>query len=316
MRTAFNCQVVPDSVVSMSQILISVVIPAYNYGHLLPRAVSSVLSQMQRDTELLVINDGSTDDTSAVLEHLQTESMGVFRFLETTNSGLAATRNLGIEETSGDYLVFLDADDELAEHGLDIFREAIQKHPEAGMVVAGHMAVQPSGKQSYHGVPSIPQSPRDKLSMYLVEKSLGLANGAVAMNRTIFSVCRYNPAFRSSEDLPVFACALANFQAVSVDKPVMVLHKHNDSLRHDVVLAKQVGVSLVDEVFDPGRIPETAMVLKSRFAVQRYLSLSRTCFLSGDFSGCRSFYKKALSADWRVLFRFSYTRKAFMALFR
>ena len=97
--------------------LISVVIPAYNYAATLPRAVESVLVQLdEASAELIVIDDGSTDDTPVIIEALLA-ARPQFRSLRKENGGAASVRNRGIREARGTYLIFLDADDELAPGG-------------------------------------------------------------------------------------------------------------------------------------------------------------------------------------------------------
>jgi len=86
---------------------VSVVIPAYNAAWSVGRAIESVLAQGFRDFELIVVDDGSTDSTAAVLSHFGDE----LRVLSKTNGGLSSARNAGIQASRGSYVAFLDADD-------------------------------------------------------------------------------------------------------------------------------------------------------------------------------------------------------------
>lgn len=88
--------------------LVSVIIPCYNQGHFLSEAIESALRQTHPSIEIVVVDDGSTDDTSAIA----TSYKGI-RCVRQTNRGLAAARNRGVQESSGNCLVFLDADDRL-----------------------------------------------------------------------------------------------------------------------------------------------------------------------------------------------------------
>ncbi len=83
----------------MSSIKLSIIIPAYNYAHTLARAVVSVANQLDEKTELIVINDGSTDNTHSVLDQLKTRFKNQLTIYFKDNGGLAHTRNYGIKKT-------------------------------------------------------------------------------------------------------------------------------------------------------------------------------------------------------------------------
>lgn len=86
---------------------VSVVIPAYNSASLLPEAIESVLDQTYSDFELIVVDDGSTDETPQVMEQYE----GEVRYIRKENAGSASARNRGIREASGEFIAFLDADE-------------------------------------------------------------------------------------------------------------------------------------------------------------------------------------------------------------
>ena len=91
----------------MSESIISVIIPSYNAAKYLPQAINSVLAQTYRQFEIIVIDDGSTDDTQKVI----TEYSDSVIYIRQPNSGPSAARNKGIQISRGDYIAFLDADD-------------------------------------------------------------------------------------------------------------------------------------------------------------------------------------------------------------
>jgi glycosyltransferase involved in cell wall biosynthesis len=85
------------------------VIPAYNHAHFLPHTIRSIMAQTFTDWEAIIVDDGSTDDTAAVVAQCTDHR---FRYIFQANQGLAAARNTGILAARGEYLAFLDADDE------------------------------------------------------------------------------------------------------------------------------------------------------------------------------------------------------------
>ncbi|MBI2784725.1 MAG: glycosyltransferase family 2 protein [Gammaproteobacteria bacterium] len=290
--------------------LFSIVIPCCNYGHWLPRAVNSVLAQDGSDWELLVINDGSTDTTDAVATELLHQHQPRLRYLAQANRGVAATRNRGIDATTGRYLIFLDADDEMTPGALGVYREVIARHPGVDMVAGGYRVVDADGRERRRQVGSLPRSPRRRLQRYLFTKKLHFSNGAVAIRREVFAVRRYPEHLRAVEDIPVFAYLMACRQLAVTPAPLAIIHRHAGSLRHNAGQAAAAGMALVDELFRPGVMPDWAVVYRAAYETQRCLSLFRTCYLAGERNNALGFYHRALREDpVRTLSRWSYLRK-------
>lgn len=291
--------------------LITVVIPAYNYAATLARAVNSVIPQLDEGrAELIVIDDGSTDATPQVITALQAQHPGRFRALRKANGGLSSVRNRGIAEARGDYLIFPDADDALLPGALAAFAAHIQAQPETKMIIGGHDALEPSGRRRTYLPGPLPPRPFDRVKAYLLDKSIGLANGACALHRQVFERGLYPEQFRSTEDIPVFTQILANYPCTQLPRAIVLIYKHHDSLRHQFNHAQAVGLALVDEVFSPQRLDADFQPLKSAFYVQRCLSLFRSAYLAGEKVAARAYFRQAFTRDWRVLFKTSYSRKA------
>ena len=105
---------------------ISVVIPTYNRASLLPRAIRSALAQVTTSDEVIVVDDGSTDDTVAAVRAFG----DAICYLRTERGGAGAARNRGIAEARGDLVAFLDSDDEWMEHKLDLHRGLFSARPD------------------------------------------------------------------------------------------------------------------------------------------------------------------------------------------
>lgn len=99
---------------------LSVIVPIYNAATLLPRCLDSILAQelKEEEYEVLLINDGSTDQSLAVCEAYQRKHPQTFRLVSQQNSGVSAARNKGIALARGCYVCFVDADDFLAGGGI------------------------------------------------------------------------------------------------------------------------------------------------------------------------------------------------------
>ncbi len=113
--------------------LVSIVIPCYNYGEYVGEAIESILRQTYQNWELVVVNDGSTDNTEAsVLLYTQHDSRVKYHYH--ANKGLSASRNVGIGMTTGKYIQLLDADDIIADDKLRLQVETLQNNPKVDLV--------------------------------------------------------------------------------------------------------------------------------------------------------------------------------------
>jgi glycosyltransferase involved in cell wall biosynthesis len=119
---------------------VSIVIVCYNQAHYLREAIESALAQTFPDIEVLVIDDGSTDNTAKVAS-----SFPDIRYFPQRNQGLAAARNTGIRQSEGNYIVFLDADDRLLPDAIETGLILFHKRPELGFVYGGYRRISKAG---------------------------------------------------------------------------------------------------------------------------------------------------------------------------
>ncbi len=111
--------------------MVSVIIPVYNGEKFIQDAIESVLAQTYKDYEIIVVNDGSTDNTEEVLKPYIDKRL--IRYFYQENKGVSAARNKGIREARGEYIAFLDADDVWVDVHLQNSVDALFSHPEAGL---------------------------------------------------------------------------------------------------------------------------------------------------------------------------------------
>jgi glycosyltransferase involved in cell wall biosynthesis len=114
---------------------VSIVIPLYNKAESVHAAVESVLRQSYPDFELIVVDDGSTDSSASVVAGIGDPRI---RLLAQANAGPGAARNRGLREAAGEYVAFLDADDEWEPGFLELAVAGLDGHPECGAWVSGH----------------------------------------------------------------------------------------------------------------------------------------------------------------------------------
>ncbi|WP_462155289.1 glycosyltransferase family 2 protein [Pseudoalteromonas piscicida] len=122
----------------MSKIQFSVIIPLYNKSDCIERALKSVVSQKFQAAEIIVVDDGSTDDSVDKVKALNLESL---RVIQQANQGVSSARNNGVKHATSDYVAFLDADDEWSPFFLAKIAQLIQRLPDAGLYASRYQKV-------------------------------------------------------------------------------------------------------------------------------------------------------------------------------
>jgi len=134
--------------------LVSVVIPTYNSADFLIQALNSVLNQTYSNYEIIVVDDGSSDNTSQAIEPWRSQ----IRYIYQDNQGVAAARNRGIDAATGDFIAFLDADDLFLPQKLQQQVAVFEAQPDLGMVISGWQVTDAEGEvisdiELWHSLP-------------------------------------------------------------------------------------------------------------------------------------------------------------------
>lgn len=288
-------------------VLFSVIVPTYNYAHLLPRALDSVLAQWAGDVELLVVNDGSTDNTAEVLADYAARYPQL-QVIAQANAGAAAARNHGIRLARGRYALLLDADDELLPDTLSSLRETVLANPDAGLVLGAQLSVTPDGRERLRLPTPVRGSPRQLIQRYLLEKKISISHCCTLFRRDLLLQRPYPEQLRTGEDIPVFAYLLVSAPVALTNQPLARIYKHADSLRHNRDDEEAVAQGMLHEVF--ASLPAECQPLRKRYEAQRYLSMFRAALLADDKSAAKHFYRHALSLSPAQALRWSYLKKA------
>ena len=134
------------------QPIVSVIVPAYNAAKTINRVIDNLLGQKNDSLEIVVVNDGSTDDTAKVLDKYRDDKRVVV--ISQENAGASAARNTGIQNAHGKYLMFADADDDFAPNFIATMVNAMTSE-RAGIVICGH------GGDGVRSLLPEPHSPQD-----------------------------------------------------------------------------------------------------------------------------------------------------------
>jgi glycosyltransferase involved in cell wall biosynthesis len=208
--------------------LVSIIIPCYNQAHFLPDSIGSILAQTYQNFEIIVIDDGSKDNTSEVAL-----SYPKVRSIRQKNQGLAASRNNGIKESKGEYLVFLDADDRLLPNALEIGVKSLEEHPECGFVFGSHSYIDKDGTP----ILSMPK-PTIVESGYYIEllkrNYIALPASVMYQRFALDKVGGFNAAISPSADYELYLRIASRFPIYGHNQIVGEYRQHGESMSRNL----------------------------------------------------------------------------------
>lgn len=287
--------------------LLSVIVPVYNYHDRVAACLESVVTQLTSQCELIVVDDGSTDNTQSVIKDFVVAENVAAGYVLQNNQGPGAARNRGIALSCGRWIMPLDADDTLLPEALASILAVLKKSDSIDLLVGGHVVLSESGSSVTRLPGPISDNPKRRVLSYLLCHGISILHGATVFARELLERCPYPEHIRQSEDVAIFAYALSCPRVVLLDIPLVIINKHHDSLRHDVRLALDGGQCVADQVFR--YLPPEYERYRSQFEAQRALSAFRGFYRAQCVQEADFFFRKAVSLSWRQALRWSYLSK-------
>ncbi len=274
--------------------IVSVILPTYNRKKLLGRSVQSVLNQTYQDFELIIIDDGSTDDTGKVVKNFNCEIIKYIR--HDKNRGLPAARNTGIRVAKGDYIAFQDSDDEWMPDKLEKQVRAFETaSPAVGIVYTGRYRI--INNKKYYAPPT-KLTPKDgDLSCSLL-RACWMPPQATLIKRECFKgVGMFNERFRALEDWELFLRMSKYYQFKFIDEPLVILYRQPDSITANQSARIKASKQILKAFFDDFEKDKTVLA-------RRYFSLGHLLCSNGKQSEGWNYFVRSLKAyplDIRVI---------------
>jgi glycosyltransferase involved in cell wall biosynthesis len=239
--------------------LVSVIIPTYNRSKLLQIAVESVLAQTYPKIEVIVVDDGSTDDT---VETMAQYARSV-TYLRQINQDVAAARNTGIRAASGEYLTFLDDDDLILPTKIERQVQILASQPAVGLVHCGYYHIDEAGNR----VDKMVFLPEGEVLKELVCRQFIWAGAPLLRRQCIERVGPFD------EDIPAISAdwdmwlriAQAGYLFACVQEPLGAYRIQRGSMLADVARLEQATVAIFDKVFArPASLPADVVAVKNQ----------------------------------------------------
>ncbi|PSM46076.1 glycosyl transferase family A [Chroococcidiopsis sp. CCALA 051] len=229
---------------------VSVIIPAYNSIAYLPATLDSVLRQTFTDFEVLIVDDGSSDNTAAWGSQIQDRRI---QFITQANQGTCAARNTGIALAQGEYIAFLDADD--LWHPTKLAKQVryLDEHPEVGLVYTWTALIDPEGRPTGRIFAS-----RDRGDVWqqLVQRNITESGSSFMMRRCCFeTVGVFDTTLSHVGDWDMCLRIAARYKFGAIEEPLVYYRQYSNSMSKNWQRVEKCFYTVLDKAFQ-SKLPE------------------------------------------------------------
>jgi glycosyltransferase involved in cell wall biosynthesis len=267
---------------------VSVVIPAYNAGRFIAQAIRSVLSQTRPPREVIVVDDGSTDDTAAVVKAFGSR----VRYFHQSNARQAAARNSGVRRAGAEVLAFLDADDVWRPDKLERQLTILEARADVGLVSCSLREI------DAHGRPGRLHTAKTRGRCFrevLLGADTTASGSTCVVRRSVFhAVGGFGENLSPCEDTDFLwrAAALTNLECI--EEPLVFYRIHGENSHLRVELTTPAWQRLYQGAFSHPEVRRAGALFRARCRGRLNYMLAGDHFLAGDTRGALTFGLKAI----------------------
>lgn len=267
---------------------ISVIIPTYNAERTLLETIESIQKQTFQDLEILVINDGSTDQTLELLNQIDEPRLKILSY---ENGGLPIARNRGIAAAQGEFLSFIDADDLWTPDKLESQLTALQQHPNAGVAYSWtlNMITQQDQVSFTQGCSSLAQG--NVYSDLLIGNFIGSGSNILIRRSVMDKMQGFEPSLKSYEDWDFYLRVATQCDFVVVPKPQILYRQTLGSMSSKVKVMEQQGLIVIERAYQMA--PPELQYLKPQSLAFMYRYCAGLC-LANNTDGSQLEYAQKL----------------------
>ena len=270
---------------------ITAVIPSYNSAGFLPEAVESVLSQSYADVELIVVDDGSVDDTSEVIGRYG----DAVKYIYKENGGVSRARNTGIEAASGEFIAFLDADDAWLPQKLELQMKVIESRSDS---LAAHTDFNIGDSELNVVGVTISDRGDDILEdLFLKGNVIGTPSSVLVAKEVIEKTGGFDPDLSLCADWDMWIRIACETGFGYVDSPQIIYRQHDSNMSNDAKLLDVDSNLMFEKAFENPNVPDRIKERKRDAIGKNEMVLAGTYFqagMYGDFLRCT---KNSLAND-------------------
>lgn len=271
-------------------------IPTYNRASLIEACVQSVLDQTFRDIEVIVVDDGSDDDTRERLEKFG----AVVRCFRQGNMGCAEARNHGIRKARGELIAFNDSDDLWLSDKLEKQVRYLDEHPEIGLVCGNGLMTGAGGDEAEMVIPAErgARLARDGVTLReMLTRSCSRTPTIVARREVLSVLGGFDPTFRVCVDSEFMYRVLLKFKVAFMNEPLFRLGLHGGHVGGDLESRSRHDIRAIAKLTTehPEVIETVGRTTIDRRLAYRFYRLGRACERKGKWSEALDAFRKSLS---------------------
>ncbi|MGA2655644.1 MAG: glycosyltransferase family A protein, partial [Gammaproteobacteria bacterium] len=241
----------------------SIIIPCYNAEKTLGRALDSIIAQQDYVKEIILIDDGSQDQTQAIAKHyIHQHPSCTIHYHHQNNQGPAKARNKGAELTTGEYTLFLDHDDTLCNGALALFQQTFLANPNTKLLIAGAYDI--NGNRKKLSLPKLYPNNLEILKAYWFQQ-LSIEGGATPIRTQVLKTTHYPESINHGEDIVFFSHLLSQYPAKILPIATLNSYRHPNSLRNQQKSILADGDKLTSILFNPNYLKPEYMKFKPKF---------------------------------------------------
>lgn len=273
---------------------VSVVIPCYNHARFLPAAIDSALRQTRPADEVIVIDDGSTDDTPGAAARFGNRIV----YVRQDNAGLAAARNTGIRRARGELIALLDSDDLWLPAFVESMTALAVSRPEAALYYSAWSLVDADGRDlASWGAPR--PAPSAEVYQTLLRADFLVPSAVVMRRSAVLDVGLFDDSLRAQEDWDLWLRLSRRWPVAATPATLVRYRLTPGSLSTDVTGMAAATLRVVEKHFGPDYGPPAAWMADKRRA---YGGANRFCAIeslrrAGDGAACAIYLRRALEVD-------------------
>ncbi len=230
----------------MNAPLVSVVVPTYNYGRYIRETIDSALAQTYSPLEIIVVDDGSTDDTRQRLSCYNNR----VRYIHQENRGLSAARNTGIRAAQGDFVALLDSDDLWLPEKIERQVALTVQQPDTGLIATERFAIDETGRRLDYVAEYCSRNDHCELTVRdLLEFPAFSPSSVLARKDCLLAVGGFNESLAAVEDMDTWVRIAARFRVVRLNATLTAQRFHSKSMSHQADSMLRNHQSAIDQLF-------------------------------------------------------------------